>query len=116
MNTIRIGIIGVGQIGKGHLKNYAGLAGVELVAAADVNADELRRVSEEYKIPNTTTDFRALLQRDDLDAVDVCLHNNYHAPVSIAVMESGKHCYCEKPMAGSLADAQAMLDASRRTG
>lgn len=114
---IRIGIVGVGQIGKNHLETYSKMAdNVELVAAADVNADELGRVAEKYKIPHTTTDFRALLSRDDLDAVDVCLHNNFHAPVSIAVLESGKHCYCEKPMAGAYVDAQRMLDTATRTG
>ncbi len=114
---IRIGIVGVGQIGKSHLETYSKLSDqVELVAAADLNADELRRVAEKHKIPHTYADFRELLRRDDLDAVDVCLHNNFHAPVSVAVMESGKHCYCEKPMAGSFVDAQAMLAASQRTG
>lgn len=116
MNNIRIGIIGVGQIAKSHLETYAKIAGVEVVAAADINAEELARVAERFKIAHAYGSFRELLRRDDLDAVDVCLHNNFHAPVSIAVMESGKHCYCEKPMAGSYADAKAMLDASKRTG
>jgi predicted dehydrogenase len=57
-----------------------------------------------------------LIQRSDLDAVDVCLHNNFHAPVTIAALEAGKHVYCEKPMAGSWRDAEAMLAAARRTG
>jgi predicted dehydrogenase len=114
---LRIGIIGVGQIGKQHLGNYRKLADdVDLVAAADINAAELAQVAAQHGIPRTFTDFRELLRRDDIDAVDVCLHNNLHAPVSIAVMESGKHCYCEKPMAGSHTDAKAMLDTSRRTG
>ncbi len=114
---VRIGIIGVGQIGKKHLETYAKMADqVEVVSAADIDVPELARVAALHKIPHTTTDFRVLLRRDDLDAVDVCLHNNLHAPASIAVLESGKHCYCEKPMAGSLVDAQRMLDASKRTG
>ena len=48
--------------------------------------------------------------------MDVILHNNLHAPISVAVMESGKHCYCEKPMAGSYVDAVAMKEAAARTG
>jgi predicted dehydrogenase len=48
--------------------------------------------------------------------VDVCLHNNFHAPVSIAAMEAGKDVFCEKPMAGTYADALAMREASARTG
>ncbi|MCX7016973.1 MAG: Gfo/Idh/MocA family oxidoreductase [Candidatus Sumerlaeota bacterium] len=116
MKSIRLGIIGVGQIGKVHLKNYANIAGAEIVAAADVNEAELKRVAELHKIPNTYLDYRELLKRDDLAAVDVCLHNNLHAPVSIAAMEAGKDVYCEKPIAGAYADGQRMLDTAKATG
>ncbi len=116
MKNIRLGLIGVGQIGKHHLNSYAKIPGAELVAAADVNAPELARVADQFKIPNTYSDFRQLLARDDLDAVDVCLHNNFHAPVTNAVLAAGKHCYCEKPMAGSFVDAKSMLDTAKRTG
>ncbi len=116
MDKIRLGIIGVGQIGKQHLNNYAKIPGAELVAAADLNTAELAKVAAEFHIPNTYSDFRELLARDDLDAVDVCLHNNFHAPVTNAVLASGKHCYCEKPMAGSFVDAKSMLDTARSTG
>lgn len=115
-NAIRIGIIGVGQIGKSHLSNYANVPGAELVAAADVNAAELKAVAAQFKIPHTHADFRELLKRGDIDAVDVCLHNNLHAPVTLAALEAGKHVYCEKPMAGAYVDAKAMLDAARRCG
>jgi predicted dehydrogenase len=116
MAPVRLGIIGVGQIGKHHLDNYKKIPGVEMVALADIDVPEGKRVSELYGIPNVYTDFRELLQRDDIQAVDVCLHNNLHAPVSIAVMEAGKDVYCEKPMAGSYRDAQAMYDASVALG
>lgn len=111
-SRIRIGIIGVGQIGKGHLERYAGIDAAEVVAAADINAQELRRVADKYEIPHTYGSFRQLLQRDDVQAVDVCLHNNLHAPVSIAALEAGKHVYCEKPIAGACCDGKAMLEAA----
>lgn len=113
MKTIRVGIIGVGQIGKAHLENYSNLNGVEVVAAADINENELGKVSEEYHIPSNYKDFREMLKRDDIDAVDVCLHNNFHAPVTIEALKSGKHVYCEKPIAGSYADSRAMLEAAK---
>lgn len=115
MRTIRLGIIGVGQIGKQHLDRYATIPDAKVVAACDIDAPELARVAKLHNIERTFHDFRDLL-KEDLDAVDVCLHNNYHAPVSIEVMGAGKHCYCEKPMAGTYADAVAMLEASKRTG
>lgn len=112
---VRIGIIGVGQIGKHHLDNWAKIPEAEVVAACDIDSPELDRVAERYHIPHKYAAFRDLLKRDDLDAVDVCLHNNMHAPAAVAVMESGKHCYCEKPMAGAYADARRMIQASAAT-
>lgn len=110
----RIGIIGVGQIGKSHIEGYSKVPGAEIVAVADVNAVELKKVAEQHHIASTFTDFRDLLKMKDVDAVDVCLHNNMHAPVTIAALEAGKHVYCEKPMAGAYCDAKAMLDAAQR--
>jgi predicted dehydrogenase len=116
LEKIRVGIIGVGLIGKTHLDNYAEIPGVEVVAAADVNEVELKNVAEKYKIPHIYTDFREMLKRDDLDAVDVCLHNNFHAPVTIESLHAGKHVYCEKPIAGSYKDGKSMLDAAKQYG
>jgi len=110
---IRLGIIGVGQIGKHHLDNYSKISGAEMVAACDINEVELKTVAERFKIPNTYVNFRELLERDDIEAVDVCLHNNLHAPVTIAALQAGKHVYCEKPMAGAYIDAKAMFDTAR---
>lgn len=116
MTNIRIGIIGVGQIGKQHIEKYSSIPGAELVAVCDVNLAEASRVAEHYGIPHACSDFRELLQRDDIDAVDVCLHNNFHAPVTIAALEAGKHVYCEKPIAGTYADGKAMVDAAEVSG
>ena len=116
MAKTRIGIIGLGQIAKVHLKNYAEIPDVEIVAACDVNGEELTKTSDLYSISDRYTDFRKILEREDIEAVDVCLHNNFHASVTIAALESGKHVYCEKPIAGSYADGAAMVQASEKAG
>lgn len=112
--TVRVGIIGAAQIADVHLQNYSKIPGVEVVAACDIDSSVLHGTAERYNIPDTYEDFRDLLKRDDVDAVDVCLHNNLHAPVTIAALEAGKDVYCEKPMAGSYVDAKAMLETARR--
>jgi len=113
---VRIGIIGVGQIGKAHVERHKKIADAEIVAIADINEAEARRVSELHGIPNVYTDFKQLLARDDIVAVDVCLHNNFHMPVTVAALKAGKHVYCEKPMAGAYADALTMYRTSQETG
>jgi predicted dehydrogenase len=115
-DKVRLGIIGTGQIGKHHLGQYREIPEAEIVAVADLRADEAKRVAREHNVPSVYTDYRELLARDDVDAVDVCLHNRLHAPVTIAALEAGKHVYCEKPMAATFAEAQAMYDAAQRTG
>lgn len=115
-NKVRIGVIGVGQIGKHHLDNYRKLDQAEVVAIADVNEAEGQQVAQRYGIPHAYTRFTDLLQRDDIDAVDVALHNNLHMPVTVAALQAGKHVYCEKPMAGSYRDAETMYRTAQETG
>jgi predicted dehydrogenase len=113
---VRVGVIGVGQIGKHHLDNYKKVPNAEVVAIADVNQAEAERVGSVYGIPSVYTDFRQLLARDDIQAVDVCVHNNYHMPITVAAFEAGKDVFCEKPMAGAYVDALKMWTTAQATG
>ncbi len=115
-DKVNIGVIGVGQIGHSHLRKYKDIEEANIVAAADVDSARLASVAEEFAIPQTYTDFRELLKRDDIQAVDVCLHNNLHMPVTVAALEAGKDVYCEKPMAGAYIDAERMLETARELG
>ncbi len=112
-DKVRIGVIGTGQIGNSHLKKYQAIEDASIVAVCDINEDAARQAAARWDVPQVFTDFRKLLEVEDIVAVDVCLHNNLHAPVSIAAMEAGKHVYCEKPLAGSYVDAKRMLEKSR---
>jgi predicted dehydrogenase len=116
MDRIRVGVIGVGIIGKHHIGEYSKNDGAEILAIADLNEAEARRVAEANGVPHVYADFRELLKRDDLQAVDVCLHNNFHAPVTLAALHAGKDVFCEKPMAGAYVDANEMLDTARKLG
>ena len=115
---IRVGMIGTGQIAQSHMRTYTEKLAdkVQIVACADINEQAARTSAAKYNIPNVYTDFHKMLERDDLDAVDVCLHNNFHRPATEAGLKAGKHVYCEKPMAGSYQDAAAMLETARKTG
>jgi len=112
MKKINVGIIGVGQIGKMHIKLYKSIGDVNIIAIADINKKEAEKVSSEFGIPHIYTDFKKLLKRDDIIAVDVCLHNNFHMPVSVAALNAGKNVFCEKPMAGTYFDSKKMFDAA----
>lgn len=115
MDKVRIGILGCGQIAQHHMRTYKGILEVEMVACADVSEEAAKKASEEFGIPTALTSAKDLLALD-LDAVDVCLHNNLHMPATIAALEAGKHVYCEKPMAGSFTDAERMLTTAKDKG
>jgi predicted dehydrogenase len=113
---IRIGIIGCGQIAQQHMSTYAKIADAKMVGFADISEQAVQSSAKEYGAEFATTDFRELLAREDIDAIDVCLHNNFHEPATVAALEAGKHVYCEKPMAGSYADALSMLNKAQEVG
>lgn len=113
--TVRVGVIGLGLMGLRHARVYAQLPGVRLVAVADVDQarlDEARRIlpAEPY------ADFQELLARDDVDAVSICTPDEFHRAPAEAAASAGKHMLLEKPIATSLADGQAIVEACRRAG
>ncbi len=113
---VRIGLIGCGQIAQQHLRNYSKIPGVQVVACADIKKEAADTTAQTWNIPNVYYTGQEMLKRDDLDAVDVCLHNNLHVSGTVAVLESGRHCYCEKPMAGTYRDALTMYETAKKTG
>ena len=115
-DKVRIGIIGVGQIGKQHLRRYQKIEAAEVVALADIDVPEGQRVSELFDIPNVYTNGYKMLENEELDAVDICLHNNLHMAGTVAALNAGCHVYCEKPMAGTYTDAKKMLKTAQALG
>ena len=116
MKEVNVALIGTGIIAHSHMEMYRAIPGVNVVAACDLDENKLNAFCDKWNIPDRYIDYREMLKRDDIFAVDVNLHNNLHAPMSVAVMAAGKHCYCEKPMAGSYIDAQAMKAAAEKYG
>ena len=76
--------IGAGYFARFHYEAWTRIPEVQVVAACDLNEACVAEVVKQYDIPHVYTDFRKLLERDDLDAVDVCLHNNFHRPATEA--------------------------------
>ncbi len=115
-NKVRLGIIGTGQIGTHHIRRYQQIPDAEIVAVADLREAEAQRLAQEFGIPKVYTDYQDLLARDDIQAVDVCLHNRLHMPVTVDALRAGKNVYCEKPMSWTYSEAKAMVDAASAAG
>ncbi|MBO0992120.1 Gfo/Idh/MocA family protein [Bacillus sp. SD088] len=116
MEAIKVAIIGVGLIGKQHIKNYLDINNVEIIAVCDLDRNEAKEVAQKFNIPHVYSDYKEMLKRDDIHAVDVCLHNNLHSAITIEAFQAGKHVYCEKPIAGTYFDGKAMVEAAKEYG
>jgi UDP-N-acetylglucosamine 3-dehydrogenase len=116
MSKLRVGVIGCGSIAKyRHLPEYAANKNVEIVAVCDLIEERVNEFAEQYDA-KAYTNYEELLQSGTVDAVSVCLPNYLHAPVSIAALDQGLHVLCEKPMATSQEEADAMIEAAKRNG
>lgn len=113
----RVGIIGCGWMGKSHAQAYAELDNVQMVAASDIHPKALAELQEEHGIANGYADYYELLEKEDLDIVSVCSWPGLHAPMSIAAAEAKvPGIICEKPMARTLGEADAMIAAAEEHG
>ncbi|MBE2270742.1 MAG: Gfo/Idh/MocA family oxidoreductase [Anaerolinea sp.] len=113
---LRVGVVGLGWAGETHLKSYLNVPNVEVVALAEPQEARLQQVGRLYEVPNLYTDYRELVERDDLDVVSVATPNHLHMPVTVAALNGGKHVLCEKPLARSGAESRQMVEAARAAG
>ena len=112
---MRIALFGAGWIMDFHARAVLEHPGAELVAAANWRQPSLDALAERHGIPRTTTDWAELAADPGVDAVVIATPNALHAPQAIACLDAGKHVLVEKPMARTLAEAQAMNAAARRS-
>jgi predicted dehydrogenase len=89
LKSVNIGVIGAGGIAQGaHLPAYENCPNANIVAIADVNEAAVEKAKEKFNIPHGYTDYRELLQRDDIDAVSVCTPNFMHKDPAIAALRA----------------------------
>ena len=117
---LRIGQIGYAFMGAAHSHAWRNAhrffdldVTPELAVLVGRNAERTAEAATRMGWAETETDWRALLERDDIDVIDICTPGNTHAEIAIAALEAGKHVLCEKPLANSVEEAIAMADAAR---
>jgi len=114
--AVKVGIVGVGTIGKSHMEQYAVSPRAKVVAVADVDKAAAESAAARHGIKKVLTDYRELVALPGVEAVDVCTPPFAHAPVTIAAANAGKHVLCEKPMALNSREANRMVEACRKAG
>lgn len=110
---LKIGIVGVGHLGKFHLNNWKEMAGVEMVGFYDPHDDTAKEVFKKYHVPRFP-DPEALI--DACDAIDVAAPTNYHFEWCEKAIKKGKHVFVEKPLANTMEEARLLVKLSQESG
>ena len=118
-NRIVMGFIGVGGKGTGGMRSFLHYDNVQVVAVCDVDKAHRDRAADLVKqqygsAPAAYKDFRDLVARDDIDAVQVATPDHWHVPTSIAAVRAGMDVYCEKPLTRTIAEGRVLSDAVAR--
>src|SRR5258707_759444 len=114
--TIRCGVIGYGgafNMGKAHL-GWMKAAGMDPVAACDMDSKRAAVAKEDYPDIRTFTDVAKLLKEGEVDLITIITPHNTHAPLALQCLEAGKHVITEKPFCLTVAEATAMIDAAKK--
>ncbi|MGI9550084.1 MAG: Gfo/Idh/MocA family protein, partial [Aurantibacter sp.] len=118
-SPLRIGLIGYGFMGRAHSNAYKRVGDFfpelkyrpVLKAVCARNEERVQAFADQWGYESSETDWRALIARSDIDAIDICVPNDMHAKIAIAAAEAGMMVLCEKPLARTVAEAQPMVDA-----
>ncbi len=119
MNTVEkhgFGVIGTGIFGENHALVYSRLPEAELVAVCDINAERAEAVAEKYGARTYYTDYQELLKNPDIQAVSVATPDFAHGDIAVGAAQAKKHILCEKPLATTLEEAQAIVNAADEAG
>lgn len=116
LQTLRAGVIGLGWAGRQHMAAYAEEAGVELVALAGMEADQLAELGERYGVAEDQryANWQDLVASGELDVVSIATPTTLHAPIATAALDAGLHVLSEKPMAENSDVGRTMVEAARR--
>ena len=121
---LRIGLIGSGLMARTHTNGYKRIGDFfpeleyrpVLKAVCSRTPDKVKAFAEQWGYESFETDWKAVVARDDIDAIDICTPNDTHAEIAIAAAEAGKMVLCEKPLARTVAESQPMVDAIEKAG
>lgn len=119
--SLGIGMVGYAFMGAAHSQAWRNAPSFftlplhpEMTALCGRNAEAATAVAERFGWQSVETDWRLLLKRSDIDLIDICTPGDTHAEIAIAALEAGKHVLCEKPLANSVAEAEAMTAAAEK--
>ena len=114
METLKVGLVGIGGISRRHMVGWHASPHAQLIAGADVNEEALKTWSQTHGI--ATSSFEEMLENPAIDIIDICTPNMYHTPLALAALRAGKHVICEKPLAPTPEEIRKLIAARDASG
>lgn len=113
---INIGVIGCGQWGPNHVRNFSNSPNSEVVAAADLDSNRLKQIVKQH--PNITMEknYIRLLEREDIDGIVVATPTRSHHKITKDALEAGKHVLCEKPLCQTVEEGEELVELAQKKG
>ncbi|HEU5160606.1 MAG TPA: Gfo/Idh/MocA family oxidoreductase [Streptosporangiaceae bacterium] len=119
--ALGVGMVGYAFMGRAHSQAWRSVGpffdppyAPRMIALAGRSRDGVAAAARQLGWESHETDWKALLRRDDIDVIDICTPGDSHAEIAIAALDAGKHVLCEKPLANTVAEAEAMVSAAER--
>jgi predicted dehydrogenase len=113
---LRVGVIGLGFAGRTALEAFSELPDVEVIGLAGLEKDTLTSLGEKHGVPHLYEKWEDLLETPGLEAVSIGTPTQLHAPIALAALQKGLHVLSEKPLARTVAEGTAMVEASKQAG
>ena len=110
---LRAGVVGLGWAGRQHMTAYDQIDGVELVALAGMETDQLELLGDQYGVAGRFTDWHDLVEQAQLDVISIATPTALHGPIAVAALGAGIHVLSEKPMAENADVARSMVQAAK---
>ena len=114
MSQLKIAVIGAGYWGPNLIRNFSATPGIEVAYVCDLDEARLADVARKFRVTKTTTRYEDVLADPTVDAVALATPVSTHRPLGERALDAGKHLWVEKPLAGTVADAEALVAAAKR--
>ena len=116
IDKVKVGMVGLGLVSTSHLKGYKSHPEAEIVAVCDLDKTRAEQFASNFGISNVFTSYDEMLEKAEINAIDIATPTYLHAPMAMQAIKAGKHVHCEKPFCRSIGEGLEVCNAASQSG